>query len=53
MGTNGDFWGLNFMGTTGKTIDVIPQSPKVVIGPNMGPESHLSYMKYSFCTSEN
>ena len=28
MGTNGDFWGLNFLGTTGKTIDVIPQVPK-------------------------
>ena len=28
MGTNGDFWGLNFMGTTGKTIDVIPQVTK-------------------------
>ena len=31
MGTNGDYWGLNFMGNTGKTIDVIPKSPKVVI----------------------
>ena len=36
MGTNGDYWGL--MGTkfhgdyyTGKTIDVIPKPPKVVI----------------------
>ena len=28
MGTNGDYWGLNFVGTTGKTIDVIPQVPK-------------------------
>ena len=28
MGTNGDYWGLNFMGTTNKTIDVIPQVSK-------------------------
>ena len=29
MGTNGDLsWRLNFMGTTGKTIDVIPQVSK-------------------------
>ena len=28
MTTNGDFWGLEIMGTTGKTIDVIPQVPK-------------------------
>ena len=28
MGTNGDFLGLNFMGTTSKTFDVIPQVPK-------------------------
>ena len=28
LGTNGYKWGLNFMGTTGKTIDVIPQVPK-------------------------
>ena len=32
MGTNGDYWGLkgtiNFMGTTGKTVDVIPQVSK-------------------------
>ena len=28
MGTNGDYWGLNFMGATGKTIDVIPQVSK-------------------------
>ena len=28
MGTNGDYLGLNFMGTTGKTIDVIPQVSK-------------------------
>ena len=28
MGTNGDYLGLNFMGTTGKTIDVIPQVAK-------------------------
>ena len=28
MGTNGDYWGLNFMGATGKTIDEIPQVSK-------------------------
>ena len=26
-------WRLNFMGTTGKTIDVIPQVPKISHGP--------------------